>query len=241
MVSPERLSSNVLNELSDTAWYRQLWPRFFRLFWLKSSGTTLIMFLFFAAYFHVLRHPAYVPAIMPVTAIDALVPFYPPSLLIYASLWIYVPLAPALLLGLRELLNYGLWIVGLCFSGLLIFYFWPTALASHGIDRAQFWGFDILHGVDAAGNACPSLHVATAAFSFYWLDRVLKEMNAGVPGRAFNLLWFVAIAYSTMATKQHVFLDVAAGLAFGTAFALPSLWCRKAVSWQDYQRQRVNR
>jgi membrane-associated phospholipid phosphatase len=228
-----------LTDAADNVWYRQLWPRFCRLFWLKCSGTTIIMFLFFAGYFQVLRHPAYPLTTMPATVLDALVPFYPPALLAYASLWFYVPLAPALLLGLRELLTYGIGIVGLCIGGLLIFYYWPTTMPPHGIDRTQFWGFDILHGVDAAANACPSLHVATAAFSFYWFDRVLREMHVGAPGRALNVLWFAAIAYSTMATKQHVFVDVVAGFAFGTAFALSSLWCRSAVSWQRYQRERA--
>ncbi|HTD91916.1 MAG TPA: phosphatase PAP2 family protein [Burkholderiales bacterium] len=197
------------------------------------------MFLFFVAYLYVLRHPAHPVTTVPVTAIDVLVPFYPPSLLIYASLWLYVSLPPALLLGLRELVAYGFWITGLCIAGLLIFYFWPTTLTPYPIDRGQYWGFDVLQGVDAATNACPSLHVATAAFSFYWFDRVFKEMNVGVFGRVFNMLWFVAIAYSTMATKQHVFVDVVAGFAFGTAFALPSLWYRKGVTWEAYQRQRL--
>jgi membrane-associated phospholipid phosphatase len=224
---------------SDDAWHRQVWPRFCRLYWLKCGGTTIIMTLFFAAYFQVLRHPAYPLTTMPATLMDALVPFYPPSLLAYVSLWVYVPLAPALLLGLRELLTYGVWIVGLCISGLLIFYFWPTTLPPHGIDRSSYRGFDILHGIDAAANACPSLHVATAAFSLYWFDRVLREMNAGTTGRALNVLWFAAIAFSTMATKQHVFIDVAAGFAMGTAFALLSLRCRSAVSWQSYWGQRA--
>jgi membrane-associated phospholipid phosphatase len=239
MAADEGLSHRALTADANTVWYRQLLPRYCRLFWLKGSGTTIIMFLFFAAYFHVLRHPVYPATTMPLTAVDALVPFYPPSLLIYASLWFYVPLPPALLLGLRELITYGFWVVGLCVTGLLIFYFWPTTLGAYTIDRAQYWGFDILQGIDAAANACPSLHVATAAFSAYWLDRVLKEMNVGILGRVFNALWFVAIAYSTMATKQHVFIDVVTGFALGTAFALPSLWHRKGVSWAAYQHQRA--
>lgn len=221
---------------SSEVWYRQLWPRYCRLFWLKCSGTTAIMTLFFAAYFHVLRHPAYPPTAMPLTVVDALVPFFPPALVIYLSLWFYVTVPPVLLLGLRELVAYGFWVTGLCVAGLLIFYFWPTTLLPFPVDRGQYWGFDILQGIDAAGNACPSLHVATAAFSAYWLDRVLKEMNAGMLWRLLNALWFVAIAYSTMATKQHVFIDVMAGFALGTVFALLSLHFRKAVTWDDYWR-----
>ena len=223
---------------ASPAWQRQLWPRFCRLFWLKCGGTTLIMFVFFAAYFQVLRHPAYALTPMPLTSVDALIPFYPPALLMYASLWLYVPLPAALLLGLRELLAFGCWVVGLCITGLLIFYFWPTTLAPYAIDRSPYWGFDILHGIDAAANACPSLHVATATFAFFWLNRVIRDMHTGGMARIFNGLWFIAIAYSTLATKQHVFLDVAAGFALGAAFAWLSLRRRQTVSWETWRRPR---
>ncbi|MBV8468200.1 MAG: hypothetical protein JO218_19815, partial [Burkholderiales bacterium] len=38
--------------------------------------------------------------------------------------------------------------------------------------------------------------------------------------RTVNIVWCVAIAYSTMATKQHVAIDVAAG----TVLALAAAW-----------------
>lgn len=219
-------------------WYRQIWPRFFRLLWLKAAGTAVIMSVFFVGYFQVLRHPAFALSTMPTTLIDEWVPFYAPAMLVYASLWFYVPLAPSLLLGLRELLSYGFWVVGLCASGLLIFYYWPTTLAPQAIDRGDQWGFGILQGIDAAANACPSLHVATAAFSFYWFDRVLKDMHAGARMRALNMLWFIAIALSTMATKQHVFIDVVAGFALGTAFAWGSLRGTSWTGWAAYRQAR---
>jgi membrane-associated phospholipid phosphatase len=49
-----------------------------------------------------------------------------------------------------------------------------------------------------------------------------------VPGalRLLSAAWFAAIAYSTLAIKQHVALDAAAGALLGVAFALPSLYWR---------------
>ena len=149
-----------------------------------------------------------------------------------------LPISAALLLGLRELLAFGCWVVGLCITGLLIFYFWPTTLVPHALDRSPYWGFDILHGIDAAANACPSLHVATAAFAFFWLDRVAKHMNTGGAARALNGLWFVAITFSTLATKQHVFLDAAAGFALGTTFAWLSLRRRRLLAWETWRHGR---
>jgi membrane-associated phospholipid phosphatase len=43
------------------------------------------------------------------------------------------------------------------------------------------------------------------------------------------MLWGVAIVYSTMATKQHVSLDVLAGMLLGIAFALSSRWSDRTL------------
>jgi len=84
-------------------------------------------------------------------------------------------------------------------------------------------GFAMLQGVDAAGNACPSMHVAVAIFTAMRVEHVLRESRTPVPWRVLNWLWFAAIAYSTLAVKQHVVLDVVAGALLGMAFAFPSL------------------
>jgi membrane-associated phospholipid phosphatase len=181
------------------------------------------MYVFFVAYFYVLENPASTVTLMPLTALDRIIAFYPPALGVYVSLWIYVSLPPALLLASRELLAYGLWIGGLCLAGLTCFYFWPTAIAAHPIEWGQQPGFQLLGGMDAPANACPSLHVGTAVFSAIWLDRLLSEMRAGRTVRAINWAWFMAIAYSTVAVKQHVVLDVVGGVLLGVPVALLSL------------------
>jgi len=114
----------------------------------------------------------------------------------------------------------------LCLTGLLLFYFWPTAVPPRAPVVSGFPGFSLLQGVDAPGNACPSMHVAVAIFSAIWLDDLLRGVRAPMALRALSAGWFVAIAYSTMATKQHVALDAAAGALLGAAFALPSLHWR---------------
>ena len=81
----------------------------------------------------------------------------------------------------------------------------------------------MLQGVDASGNACPSMHVAVAIFSALWVERMLRGAGAPRALRWLNAAWFAAIAYSTLAIKQHVVLDVVAGAALGIAFVWPSL------------------
>jgi hypothetical protein len=208
------------------SWTAELVLRIRRYFFLKAIGTTAFTWLFFIGYFYLLRNPAYPVTVMPLTALDHLVPFQPQFLVPYLSLWVYVGFAPGLQLTFRELAAYGLWIGALCLTGLGLFYFWPTRIPPLALDVSGFPGFEMLQGVDAAGNACPSMHVAVSIFTAVWLEHLLRRMGAPLLPRLFNAAWFLAIAYSTLAVKQHVALDAAAGALLGLAFAWPSLHWR---------------
>ena len=204
-------------------WRAEIGLRMRRMLALKLVGITAFTWLFFIAYFHLLRHPVNPVLVMPLTGIDRLIPFQPQALFAYLSLWIYVGTAPGLQMTFLELVVYGLWAAALCLTGLACFYFWPTQVPPLLIDVTGFAGFAALQGVDAAGNACPSMHVAIAMFTVIRLEDVLRR--AGAPGalRFVNGAWFVAIAASTLLIKQHVVLDVSAGALLGVAFAWPSM------------------
>lgn len=192
-------------------------------FVLKTVGITAFVWLFFIGYFWVLRNPGYETTLMPLTALDRLIPFQPVALFPYLTLWLYVGLAPGLTPSFRHLIVYGLWATALCVTGLTIFYFWPTAVPPPPADAANYPGFALLQGVDAPGNACPSMHVAVAIFSAICLEHLLRGVKAPLWLRLINAAWFLAIAYSTLATKQHVALDAAAGALLGSVFAIFSL------------------
>ncbi|MEP7280617.1 MAG: phosphatase PAP2 family protein [Rubrivivax sp.] len=190
---------------------------------LKGVGMTLGMTGFFVAYFYLLRHPVFPVTEMPRIALDHWIPFTPQALWVYFTLWVYVALTPALLATRRELLGFAGWIGALCAFGLGIFWAFPTAVPAPLIEPGTYPGFSVLHGVDAAGNACPSLHVAAAVFSAAWLHRVLHQMQVGPAWRVANALWAIAIVWSTVAVRQHVVLDVLGGLVLGALFAIPAL------------------
>lgn len=222
-------ASSALSPARDLGWRADLRQRFWRYLPLKFFGICAFMALFFQGYFHTLRNPVFPVAEVPLTALDALVPFQPQALLAYLSLWLYVGIAPGLLLTLRELVVYGLWAAALCLIGLTIFYFWPTAVPARSADVVGLPGFAMLHGLDAAGNACPSLHVATAMFTALWVRRLLRIVCAPAALGWANGLWFVAIAWSTVAVQQHVVLDVVAGAALGAGIAAASFRCSGGV------------
>lgn len=211
------------HSLNKTPWHRQAAAAITIHMYLKSIGTMLFIGLFFGAYFHLLKSPAYPPTVMPLILLDRLIGFVPQALPVYLSLWVYVSLPPALLETRRELYGYGLSMTVTCLSGLIVFYFWPTAVPAAHIDWALYPDMDFLKNMDASGNACPSLHVTTAVFSGIWLHHLLRRFGAPPWILIFNWAWCIGIVYSTLATRQHVALDVLAGLALGVLAAYLSL------------------
>ena len=190
---------------------------------LKVLGTTAVIGLFFVAYFHLLHHPEYAVRTVPLTALDRIIPFEPSALFVYLTLWLYVGTGPGLQPDLRALLAYGLWIAGLCAAGLLIFLFWPTNVPPTDVDLSRYAGFSMLRGMDAAGNAFPSMHVATATFTMLRLREVWRRIGAPALLQVASLTWCLAIVVSTLFIKQHVVLDVISGALLGAAFAIASL------------------
>ncbi|MGH8274681.1 MAG: phosphatase PAP2 family protein [Gammaproteobacteria bacterium] len=220
-------------------WVRIMGRRVLAHIWLKSFGIPGFIGLFFVAYFLLLYNPLFPITVMPFTALDRWIGFHPWALVAYLSLWIYVSLPPALIGDKRELIFYLWACIGLSLAGMLIFLFWPTATPTPDIDWSRYPGFQFLQSVGLARNACPSLHAAFAVFSGFWLARQLRELRAPLGLHIVNILWCLAILYSTIATRQHVALDIYAGSALGTvAFILhrqflqrlsPATWCRSGT------------
>lgn len=170
---------------------------------------------------------------MPITWLDRLIGFHPRALPIYLSLWVYVSLPPTLLATKRELYHYGMAIGAACLFGLFIFYFWPTAVPGANIDWTRYPNVDFLKNMDASGNACPSLHVTTAIFSGIWLHHLLGRFSAPPWVIGLNWVWCIGIVYSTLATRQHVAVDVLAGLALGAVAAYLSLRHKVKINVSD--------
>lgn len=204
-------------------WIRQAVERASRHTFMRIAVVSVAITVFMAGYFILLRHPLFPVTFIPLTALDRLIGFQPWSLLPYVSLWLYISCAPMLLVGTRQYWLYGSSAVLLAAVGFTFFLFWPTAVPAPDVDWSRYPYVAFLKSVDAAGNACPSLHVAYAVLTALWLQRLLGQI--GAPGwlRSLNWLWCAVIAYSTLATKQHVAWDLAAGALLGGALTWPHL------------------
>lgn len=237
MVGPERTAAGidgsarpVTTDLAmaqpAASWQRQLRRRIATLPWVKAAGNTVFLLLFFNTYFALQHQPFFAVTQIPATPLDDWIAFQPWAMVPYLSLWVYTALPLALQPAWRPLLRYGAHMTALCLFGLTVFLLWPTSVSDAMGQRAGGGALDALYAIDDAGNACPSLHVAASVFTFLWLRAQLGAVGAPRWLHAVNAGWCLFICYATLATKQHLVLDVAAGAALGL---LGGFWSLRAT------------
>jgi membrane-associated phospholipid phosphatase len=214
------LATAQLTQTSAHSWQAQCVQRLKKHWFLKTVGTTLFMAIFFYSYFEILHQPIYPVFTMPLTAVDDWIVFWPPAFYLYVSLWLYSILVPALQPSFFRLVAYGCGIGLLCLIGLVCFLFFPTTVPYGSMG----WFYDpqlsLLRKLDLAGNACPSLHVASAIFTAVCLQSLFRRIGCPTWLNRLSWLWCALIVYSTMAIKQHVMWDVVAGALLALCMAV---------------------
>ncbi|WP_261803508.1 phosphatase PAP2 family protein [Variovorax sp. PAMC26660] len=192
-------------------WYMALGQRIAALWLVKMIGTTLGISGFFVLYFWVMHNPPSEPTVMPLTPLDHWVGVSDDAMLLYGSLWFYISLAPALAKDKAELWACARDAAIMAAVGLAVFWLFPTTVPVFPVDWAQYPALQFLKATDVGGNAFPSLHVAFAVLTAVLLGRQLRSMKAPAWTHAVNVLWSLGIVYSTLATRQHVLIDVLGG------------------------------
>jgi hypothetical protein len=111
---------------------------------------------------------------------------------------------------------------------LLAYVFWPTAVPPAAVD----WGlYPARCSRGSTRGQCLSVPARGGGALFgLWLDRELRELQCGRAWHWGNWLWSGLIVFSTLATKQHVLLDVLAGSALAAAAAALSPGLRRSRS-----------
>jgi membrane-associated phospholipid phosphatase len=203
---------------AEASFLGELGRRLKTLVWLKAFGIPGFMAVFFVSYFAILNHALFSVTVMPVTIVDQAISYRAGAWLLYVSLWLYVQLPAALIDLRRELVIYGCSAAAVSLVGFGIFLLWPTAVPAM-TEVAVGAPLASLKNLDTTGNSCPSLHVAFSVFTAVWLGRFLCQAGGSAWLRWANVGWCLGIVYSTLATKQHVLLDVFAGAVLGAAGA----------------------
>jgi membrane-associated phospholipid phosphatase len=203
----------------ETACLRHLGTRLKAHWRFKLIATAIMTIGFCCSYFPILYFPVFPVTEMPITAIDRMVGFWSTTLLMYITLWIYIPLSSWLLNDKRELIAYSKALCGLGLVGLAVFFSWPTSIPRPNIDVAEYPSFTLLVAIDEPRNVFPSLHAAFAVFSAICIGRLLRRLGDRGPIRVLNWCWCLGILYSALATKQHMAVDLIAGAVLGAAWA----------------------
>ncbi len=151
------------------------------------------------------------PPHVPATALDHRIPLQPAWVLVYGPLYLFLILLPLFVIrteaAIRQTIRayLAVWI-----TAYVCFWFYPTiAPRPDGTVSGEgfaVWGLNFLYSADPPYNCFPSLHVAhsfVSALSSYRVHRGL-----GVAALAGALL----VGVSTLFTKQHYVMDVAAGI-----------------------------
>lgn len=144
------------------------------------------------------------------TAVDRWIAFSPGWFAVYFMLY---PLTAAAWLATErsQIVRYGAGLMLILAVAAICFVLWPIA-GPRPAGPPQQWWLEMFYRVDLPGNTLPSLHVSFAVYHARLIERLVKVPT---PGRV--ALWVLVglISYSTMATKQHWFLDVPAGAMLG--------------------------
>jgi membrane-associated phospholipid phosphatase len=179
--------------------------------WLKLALTAALVTAFCVPYFALQRFPLRSPRTLPPSELDLLVPFQPGWTAVYQSLYLLMPAVAWLADSAESLRRYARGFLALSAAGFLIFLLFPIsgprpALASPpGL-------YGLLVRYDAPLNSFPSLHVALAAYSLLFAQHVLAAARWAPALLWLGAAWTVAVAYATLATKQHYAVDLPAGL-----------------------------
>jgi membrane-associated phospholipid phosphatase len=157
--------------------------------------------------------PAFFPPSVrhvPELALDRLWPLVPGWALVYGALYLFLILLPIVVVRQHELIRRTLqaylliWITAYgCF-----FAVYPTAAPRPDQVSGEgfaVWGLRALYSADPPYNCFPSLHVAHSFVSALAVSLVHRRLGLVA------LLSGTLVALSTLFTKQHYVLDVAAG------------------------------
>ena len=194
-----------------------------QMYLLKMGLIVLVITMIFVPYLLIQKLSIFEITIIPETTVDRLIPFNDGFIWVYNTLSLFAIIVTFQFTEKRELLKYVGGILVISIASMLIFVFFPTECPRPPLEgTTEFYQYFIT--LDKPSNALPSLHISVVLYTM--LTVVINvEMN-----RAFKVIlgvWCAVIIYSTLATKQHLMLDVYAGVLLAVLVFFANLrWVR---------------
>jgi membrane-associated phospholipid phosphatase len=161
-------------------------------------------YIFIAAMMH--GRTLHAPAI----PLDSRIPLQPAWAIVYGTLYLFLILLPVFVVcGEEHIHRTVLAYLSVWCTAYVCFLAWPTvAPRPPAVPGTGFsaWGLRFLYEADPPYNCFPSLHVAHSFVSAMTTLRVHRRLGCAAVGAA------LLVGISTLYTKQHYVLDVAAGV-----------------------------
>jgi membrane-associated phospholipid phosphatase len=174
------------------------------------------------------RAPYREPIVIPPITIDGFIPFVPAAALVYAT---YAVLFPALIAAGRRTRGFDQVFavaMGCGFANAIVYNVVPTRIPDRTLAPAASV-LALVQRLDTRLGAFPSGHVALPA-AIATTSLLVASRSHGDAARFWRrsalafAVWTAALAASTVLTKQHVVVDIVAGLAFGMGAARVGTW-----------------
>src|SRR5271166_432170 len=125
-------------------------------------------------YFELQYHPLFAPTLIPVTAIDRLIPLVQPAVWLYCSFYLFLALPLPLARKSHELRTMAFGFAWITVVSHLCFALWPTAIPSL-ISPSQVSApiYRLVLSLDTNRNVMPSLHASLAIYCALCSTRLL--------------------------------------------------------------------
>jgi membrane-associated phospholipid phosphatase len=186
----------------------------------KYSAGLVLYFLAVLLYLPTNHYHLLSPQILPMSWIDQVVPFFPRSVWLYLSEYLFFALIYIQCRNPANLNKYFYSFLSLQLISAFIFILWPTTYPRHlfpltqDLDSITYFTFEYLRNTDSPANCCPSLHVSSVYLSaFMYLDEDRRKFPL-------FLSWASIVAISTLTTKQHYVIDIVTGFLLALAVYL---------------------
>lgn len=147
------------------------------------------------------------------TALDGMIPFLPWTVSIYFGCYLFWIANYILSVRQGKEAAYRFLSADLLAKCICLFFFlvMPTTNTRPEVPGNDIWAFlmRFLYFVDSADNLFPSIHCLTSWMCYIGIR---GRKNVAVSYRVFSCLMALAVFVSTLTTKQHVLVDVLAGM-----------------------------
>lgn len=191
----------------------------------------ILLVIWLLAPYAILQQVAIIPVYwMPESVFDRAVPVSFSAIYVYLSFYVLLGTV-GLTLEKRVFIRFLYTVGWAALVAHMIFLFFPNGASRDAIDMESApWHYRLLASSDAPRNAFPSLHATLsiiAALAVQASGMVSVSKSVRVCLKVMTWLWVIAIFWSTIALRQHVSLDLIAGVVIALM-----VWRWMKNSWE---------